>query len=121
MFKSSILILIAFVCQLSITSSAADQNGAKDQVLLIDGQNNHDWIEMPVMMDTSTSDRFSIGPLSHVLRLINLIPTSKYDVVLSNYNGLPWKKQRNLLSNISRKVAASSSFMPQITLQVERV
>ncbi len=98
MFKSSILILIAFVCQLSITSSAAGQNGAKKiKVLLIDGQNNHDWMRCsPVMMDTlNVTGRFSIErAIVTRFEVDKFNPDfKKYDVVLSNYNGLPWKKE----------------------------
>ena len=96
MFKS--LILIAFVCQLSITSSADDQDGGKKiKVLLIDGQNNHDWMRCsPVMMDTlNVTGRFSIErAIVTRFEVDKFNPDfTKYDVVLSNYNGLPWKKE----------------------------
>ena len=66
MIKNSIIILASALLELSfsvITTYAADQNSPeKIKVLLVDGQNNHDWVRCsPVMIDTlNATSRFSI-------------------------------------------------------------
>jgi hypothetical protein len=71
----------------------------KIRVLIVDGQNNHNWRAMtpPMKADLERSGRFTVDVLT------SPPPTagrsdwdtfrpdfSKYDVVLSNYNGEPW-------------------------------
>ena len=81
-------------------SSKRVSQKAKIKVLLIDGQNNHDWKRCsPVMIDTlEATGRFDIDRAT-VKRedVANFNPDfTKYDVVLSNYNGSSWtEKTRN--------------------------
>jgi type 1 glutamine amidotransferase len=71
----------------------------KVRVLIIDGQNNHNWRAMtpPMKSDLERSGRFSVDvattPAPKVPRSewdVFRPDFSKYDVVLSNYNGEPW-------------------------------
>ena len=75
--------------------------GAEDKVrvLIIDGQNNHNWRVMtpPMKADLERSGRFIVdvvttpGPKSPRSAWDAFRPAfSKYDVVLSNYNGESW-------------------------------
>ena len=82
------------------TVRAAD----KVRVLIIDGQNNHNWAAMtpPMKATLEKTGRFTVD--------VATTPTgkattgdwgkfrpdfSKYDVVLSNYNGMPWPDEVN--------------------------
>jgi type 1 glutamine amidotransferase len=79
---------------------AADAD--KIKVLLIDGQNNHKWRETsPVLKQAlEKSGRFTVDVSSNLKEgdkpgtIPNTVPfppdLDKYQVVLSNYNGLPW-------------------------------
>jgi uncharacterized protein len=71
----------------------------KLRVLIIDGQNNHNWRAMtpPMKADLERSGRFTVDvvtspePKSPRLAWDVFRPSlSQYDVVLSNYNGEPW-------------------------------
>ena len=101
MFKTPFITLVALALQFSLTSiksSAADKKDtAKIKVLLVDGQNNHDWMRCsPVMMETlDATGRFSIErAIVTKFEVEKFNPDfSKYDVVLSNYNGASWKKE----------------------------
>ena len=75
--------------------------GAEDKVrvLIVDGQNNHNWRVMtpPMKADLERSGRFTVdlattpGPKSPPSAWDAFRPDfAKYDVVLSNYNGDPW-------------------------------
>ncbi len=75
--------------------------GAEDKirVLIVDGQNNHNWRAMtpPMKADLESSGRFTVdvattpGPKSSAAAWESFRPDfSKYDVVLSNYNGDLW-------------------------------
>jgi uncharacterized protein len=75
--------------------------GAEDKVrlLIVDGQNNHNWRAMtpPMKADLEHSGRFTVdvvtspGPKSPPSAWATFRPDfSRYDVVLSNYNGDPW-------------------------------
>ena len=101
MIKNSIIILASALLELSfsvITTYAADQNSPeKIKVLLVDGQNNHDWVRCsPVMIDTlNATSRFSIDRATVTKSEIEKFNPdfTDYDVVLSNYNGARWKKE----------------------------
>jgi len=83
-------------------SAAADSD--KIRVVIIDGQNNHDWRSTTPWMKKVLEDsgRFSVAVSSHLkpgdkpgkIADTVLFPPdlSKYDVVLSNYNGADWPK-----------------------------
>jgi type 1 glutamine amidotransferase len=71
----------------------------KVRVLIIDGQNNHQWEAMtpPMKADLLASGRFTVDvvttpPKKSSPEAWNAFHPdfSKYDVVLSNYNGDPW-------------------------------
>jgi type 1 glutamine amidotransferase len=71
----------------------------KVRALIIDGQNNHNWRVMtpPMKADLEKSGRFTVdvvttpGPKSAPSAWDAFRPDfTKYDVVLSNYNGEPW-------------------------------
>lgn len=76
--------------------------GDKIRVLLIDGQNNHNWRATTPQMKKSLEQtgRFTVDVSSNLKpgdkpgEIANTVPfppdLGKYDVVLSNYNGAPW-------------------------------
>lgn len=79
------------------------------RVVLIDGQNNHDWRSTtPIMKDAlEKTGRFTVDVSSFVGKNPKNVKThpfatvlfppdlGKYDVVLSNYNGESWPKEFN--------------------------
>jgi uncharacterized protein len=80
--------------------------GAKIRAVLIDGQNNHNWrATTPVLKkELEDSGRFSVDVSSNLKPgdKPGQVPTvpfppdlSKYDVVVSNYNGAAWPKAFN--------------------------
>ncbi len=79
-------------------AGAADPSG-KIRVLIIDGQNNHNWKAMtpPMKDDLLATGRFTVDvattpekKASQAAWIAFHPDFSKYDVVLSNYNGEPW-------------------------------
>src|SRR5437016_3004479 len=76
--------------------------GDKIKVILIDGQNNHNWRATTPQMKKSLeqSGRFTVDVSSNLKagdkpgEIADTVPfppdLSKYDVLLSNYNGAPW-------------------------------
>ena len=101
MYKALCTILAALALQLTFSpaSSFADDHKGSGQikVLLVDGQNNHDWKRCsPVMIDTlKATGRFSIerATISKAEVAAFNPDFKKYDVVLSNYNGASWTKK----------------------------
>ena len=100
--KSLLLTFLAIItAQLflaqSVTIADDHKSTPKIQVLLVDGQNNHDWKRCsPVMIDTlDATGRFQIDRATvSKADVANFNPDfEKYDVVLSNYNGAAWKKE----------------------------
>ena len=82
-----------------LCASAALAQVKKIHVLIIDGQNNHNWRAMtpPMKADLERSGRFTVdvattpAPKADRSAWDSFRPDfSKYDVVLSNYNGEPW-------------------------------
>ncbi len=83
---------------------AADE---KIKVLIIDGQNNHNWRATTPVMKKALEDsgRFTVAVSSNLKKddkpgeVPDTVPfppdLSKYDVVLSNYNGAPWPAEFN--------------------------
>ena len=98
MFKTTFIIFTAVAAYFSMFSSLSyadnPKGSSKIKLLLIDGQNNHDWKRCsPVMIDTlNATGRFSIDRATVAKEdTANFRPDfSKYEVVLSNYNGEPW-------------------------------
>jgi hypothetical protein len=103
MLKSSVFVLsgLAFVAAGSPVRSE-DKASAKIRVIVIDGQNNHDWRSTtPVLKQAlEATGRFSVAVSSDLKpgdspgRVANTVPfppdLTQYDVILSNYNGAPW-------------------------------
>lgn len=83
--------------------------GGKDKlkVLIIDGQNNHDWRTTTPFMKKALEDsgRFTVEVASFLKSpsdkpgKVESVPVppklDKYDVIVSNYNGAPWPKEFN--------------------------
>src|SRR5207244_8871006 len=81
-------------------------SGEKVRVILIDGQNNHDWRATTPLLKKMLEDtgRFTVDVSSQLKEgdKPGTVPTvpfppdlTKYDVLLSNYNGAPWPKEFN--------------------------
>ena len=79
-------------------------DAAKIKVILIDGQNNHDWRSTTPFLKKALedSDRFTVDVSSNLKEgdkpgKVDTVPfppdLSKYDVLLSNYNGAAWPKE----------------------------
>ena len=100
-FKSFFAIFAVVALQFSFfdTSVFADdhKSSAKIKVLLVDGQNNHDWKRCsPVMIDTlQATGRFEIErAIVTKEEIADFNPDfAKYQVILSNYNGEPWLEE----------------------------
>jgi hypothetical protein len=103
--------VLAGIAGWNLSPAGTDDKGAdekaKIRVVIIDGQNNHDWRSTtPFMKKVLTnSGRFSVD-VSTNLRPGDKAPAgwksvpfppdlTKYDVVLSNYNGNAWPKSFN--------------------------
>jgi type 1 glutamine amidotransferase len=84
----------------AVSAAAADSD--KIRVIIIDGQNNHDWRSTTPWMKRVLEEtgRFTVAVSSNLKpgdkagRIADTIPfppdLSNYDVVLSNYNGAEW-------------------------------
>jgi len=100
-FKTFFAIFAFVALQVSFfdTSVFADDHKslAKIKVLLVDGQNNHDWKRCsPVMIDTlQATGRFEIERAIVTKEdIADFNPDfAKYQVILSNYNGEPWLEE----------------------------
>jgi type 1 glutamine amidotransferase len=104
-----VTILAGLVASVLATSGGArgvaDEKAAgKVRVVLIDGQNNHDWRSTTPFMKQALeeSGRFTVDVSSHLkpgdkpgrVATVPFPPdVTKYDVVLSNYNGAPWPRE----------------------------
>ena len=99
---SALVVTVAFQVLLLQTVCFADdhKNMSQIKVLLVDGQNNHDWKRCsPVMIDTlQATGRFEIErAIVTKEEIANFKPDfGKYDVILSNYNGEPWLEETQL-------------------------
>ncbi|MGB7328148.1 MAG: family 16 glycoside hydrolase [Rubripirellula sp.] len=96
----TLLFLLVFIT-ISPSVDAAEQeseSGSKISVLLIDGQNNHKWQETsPIIKQTlEACGRFEVDVATSPAKggdMEKFSPDfSKYDVVVSNYNGEPWNQ-----------------------------
>jgi type 1 glutamine amidotransferase len=87
---------ILILCATAAVSFAADAKSEKLRVLVIDGQNNHDWKTTTPLIKKAleSSGRFTVDvvtspPAGQMTK--DFRPKFKdYDVVVSNYNGEPW-------------------------------
>lgn len=104
MFKKWSCLLIAGLVALS--ASAADAGEKRIRIILIDGQNNHDWRSTtPVMVQAlEATGRFTVDVTSYTKpgdkpgknQTVGFPPDlSKHDVIVSNYNGASWPKAFN--------------------------
>lgn len=99
--KTFFAIFAIFALQVSFFDNSvfADdhKSSAKIKVLLVDGQNNHDWKRCsPVMIDTlQATGRFEIErAIVTKEEIADFNPDfAKYQVILSNYNGEPWLEE----------------------------
>lgn len=97
-FLSS-LFAAAVVAVTALPASAAETI----RVVIIDGQNNHKWMETTPVLKTilESSGRFRVDvatspPKGQKEEMQKFHPDlSKYDVVVSNYNGEPWSASFN--------------------------
>mgnify|MGYP003343013115 FL=1 len=88
------------VLALALVAGAADP---KIKVLIIDGQNNHNWQQTTPVLKKIYEDtgHFTVDVATSPAKgkkeeMANFRPDlSKYQVVVSNYNGEPWGKQLN--------------------------
>jgi hypothetical protein len=105
------LLLIAFalaglaVAPLVPCTKGAPAPTAKIRVVLIDGQNNHNWRATTPLLKQALEEtgRFTVDVSSNlkpgdkpgdVKETVPFPPElGKYDVLLSNYNGVPWPEQ----------------------------
>ncbi|MFO0937760.1 MAG: ThuA domain-containing protein [Gemmataceae bacterium] len=95
-----LLSLILLACS---ATCWADEPAKPIRVLIIDGQNNHNWKETTPILKKSFSGcpRFTVDvatspPGGKKAEMAQFHPDlSKYDVVVSNYNGEPWNKELN--------------------------
>lgn len=93
------VVAFAVVLQFSLASNAttAESSQPKIKVLLIDGQNNHDWKRCsPVMTDIlEATGRFTVDRATVTKeKVADFNPDfTAYDVLLSNYNGVPWPEE----------------------------
>ncbi|MFO0846706.1 MAG: ThuA domain-containing protein [Gemmataceae bacterium] len=95
---------LSAVLGLALASPAGAQPAIR--TLIIDGQNNHQWrLTTPVLKrHLEAGKRFTVDVTSHLKSgdkpgAVKTVPfppdLSKYDVVVSNYNGAPWPEGFN--------------------------
>jgi type 1 glutamine amidotransferase len=89
----------------ALPALAADKPAEKVRVILIDGQNNHNWPATTPLMkkELEMCGRFTVDVASNLeskdkgpspTATVTFPPDlGKYDVMLSNYNGAPWPKE----------------------------
>jgi hypothetical protein len=97
--KRAIFVGMLAGCSLGLARPGQAVAAEKVRVLIIDGQNNHNWRAMtpPMKAELERSGRFTVDvvttPAPKAARELwdAFRPDfSRYDVVLSNYNGEPW-------------------------------
>ena len=93
--------LLAVVGPAPGPATAAGEKAAKLRVVIIDGQNNHDWRATTPLLKAALEDcgAFTVDVSSNLKAgdkpgRVETVPfppdLGKYDAVLSNYNGDPW-------------------------------
>jgi type 1 glutamine amidotransferase len=94
-------LLLAAVALTGLTPTTHAGDKTTIRVIIIDGQNNHNWVATtPVMKkELEDSGRFTVDvatspPIPNAFASWT-IDFDKYDVVVSNYNGQPWPKAIN--------------------------
>jgi uncharacterized protein len=101
---------------LAVPQARGEDATKKVRVLLIDGQNNHDWRSTSPWLKhvLEESGRFTVDVSSNLKpgdrpgKIVNTVTfppdLSRYDVVLSNYNGASWPKE--FQTNLEEALAA---------------
>lgn len=87
---------LVFLLLFSITIFAGTSAAEKIDVLIIDGQNNHDWRKTtPVMQKAlEATDVMAVDVATSPEDISTFRPKfSDYDVVVSNYNGVMWSEE----------------------------
>jgi type 1 glutamine amidotransferase len=98
MHRTHCLILIAFTSLIFASSRPAASAADKIKLLLIDGQNNHDWESTsPILKKTfEDSGRVAVDVVTSPPQGADMSgfrpKFADYDVVVSNYNGDRWPK-----------------------------
>lgn len=91
MVKLSVLLLIFFVL-IPLGESLTASPQSKPTVLIIDGDNPHNWRETTLVIKEVLLPYFEVNVVT-LMKDQKFNPDfSLYDVLLSNYNGLPWSK-----------------------------
>ena len=96
---SSAITLVVVVLSAALPANAVEQSTGKLKALVIDGQNNHDWKTTTPLLKKAleSSGRFTVdvatSPPDGKMTSDFRPKFSKYDVVVSNYNGEPWPKE----------------------------
>jgi hypothetical protein len=107
MRKQLVLAALIGLSGLVISAGAREvpaENASKIRVLLIDGQNNHDWrATTPILKkELEETGRFTVDVSSNLKQgdkpgRVETVPfppdLTKYDVLVSNYNGAPWPEK----------------------------
>lgn len=114
-FLSHAALMAAVVLGLAAPATTAqDKKADKIKVVLIDGQNNHNWRATTPLLKKVLEDtgKFAVDVSSNLKEgdkpgeVKDTVPfppdLAKYDVVLSNYNGAPWPEafQKSLESSL---------------------
>jgi hypothetical protein len=97
------LAALCAACAVAAPAAAADA-AEKIRVILIDGQNNHDWRATTPLLkkELEATGRFRVDVSSHLKPgdkpgAVETVPfppdLGKYDVLVSNYNGAPWPQE----------------------------
>jgi type 1 glutamine amidotransferase len=95
MLRTVLSLIVVLMLSVAATAGAAE----KLKALVIDGQNNHNWkATTPVIKKAmESSNRFTVDVATSPSRgkdMSTFNPEfSKYDVVVSNYNGAMWSKK----------------------------
>jgi type 1 glutamine amidotransferase len=108
---AALLLGLAALSETAFGGDKGGKPGPKIRVVLIDGQNNHQWhLTTPFMkkaledtgrftVDVCTTDKADSKKPADWEARMKPVPfppdLSKYDVVLSNYNGASWPKELN--------------------------
>ena len=99
MKKTILVVLLAAACLVGVITRLTADEPAKIKVLIVDGQNNHDWKgTTPVLKDIyEKSGRFTVDVATTPGQgqdNSGFKPDfSKYDVITMNYNGDRWPKE----------------------------
>ncbi len=102
----ALVLLIGSAAPAAVSDKPDTKNG-KIRVIIIDGQNNHDWRSTTPWLKKALehTGRFTVAVSSNLKQgdkpgqIKETVPfppdLGQYDVVLSNYNGAPWPSEFN--------------------------